>query len=230
VFDMRWESRRLAMLAQFLPNTEQNSLQSRLWRWINDGDLAWVLDNPVDTLNLREGSLWGFDYSDFINDQQVFPVFSMCLLQMAEGLVDGRPFAIWLEEFWKILGYPVFSDFAKDKLKTIRKELGFVVMTTQQTDDVLSSDLAKTAVQQHVTGIYLPNPNAVRSDYVDGFGLTEQEFLIIKSLPVDSRAMLIKQDTRSAVVRFELLKNVRTKSSRLHVQRKRHKDGVCSRA
>jgi type IV secretion system protein VirB4 len=68
----------------------------------------------------------------------------------------------------------------------------------------LSSDLAKTAVQQHVTGIYLPNPNAVRSDYVDGFGLTEQEFLIIKSLPVDSRAMLIKQDTRSAVVRFDL--------------------------
>jgi type IV secretion system protein VirB4 len=204
VFEMRWESRRLALLAQFLPNTEQNSMQSRLWRWVNDGDLAWVLDNPVDTLNLREGSLWGFDYSDFINDQQVFPVFSMCLLQMAEGLVDGRPFAIWLEEFWKILGYPVFSEFAKDKLKTIRKELGFVVMTTQQTDDVLSSDLAKTAVQQHVTGIYLPNPNAVRSDYVDGFGLTEQEFLIVKSLPVDSRAMLIKQDTRSAVVRFDL--------------------------
>lgn len=204
VFGMRWESRRLAMIAQLLPNTEENSLQSRLWRWVNDGDLAWVLDNPVDTLNLQEGNLWGFDYSDFIDDPQICPVFSMCLLHIAEGMLDGRPFALWLEEFWKILGYPVFSMFVKDKLKTIRKELGFVVMTTQQTDDVLSTELAKTAVQQHVTGIYLPNPNAVRADYVDGFGLTEQEFLIIKALPEQSRAILIKQAQRSAVVRFDL--------------------------
>jgi type IV secretion system protein VirB4 len=204
VFGMRKETRRLALLAQFLPNTEKDSLQARLQRWVNDGDLAWVLDNPVDTLNLDSAQIWAFDFSDFIDDPQICPVFSMCLLHMFEDLIDGHPIALFLEEFWKVLGNPVFSDFVTDKLKTIRKEQGFVVMTTQQTDDVLDAPLAKTAVQQHVTGIYLPNPKGRRVDYVDGFGLTDAEFSLVRALPTDSRAALIKQEEKSAVVRFDL--------------------------
>ena len=77
-------------------------------------------------------------------------------------------------------------------------------LTTQQPDDVLDHELAKTAVQQSVTGIYLPNPAAIKKDYVDGFKVTEQEFEIIRSLPTASRAFLVKQDGKSAVVRFDL--------------------------
>lgn len=204
VFGMRPEMRRLGMLSQCLPNVSANSLQARLSRWIGEGDLAWVLDNPQDTLSLKDGEIWGFDYSDFIDDAQICPVFTMCLLHIFEGLIDGRPISLFMEEFWKLLGNPVFSSFVRDKLKTIRKESGFVVMTTQQPDDVLSTELAKTAVQQHVTGIYLPNPNANYEDYVNGFGVSEHEFEIIRALPTDSRAMLIKQESRSAVVRLDL--------------------------
>jgi type IV secretion system protein VirB4 len=77
-------------------------------------------------------------------------------------------------------------------------------LTTQQPDDVLDHELAKTAVQQSVTGIYLPNPNAIKKDYVEGFKVTPQEFDIIRSLPAASRAFLVKQDGKSAVVRFDL--------------------------
>ncbi|MBD8051065.1 VirB4 family type IV secretion/conjugal transfer ATPase [Limnohabitans sp. JUR4] len=204
VFGMRVETRRLAMLHQNLPGVGMNSLQDRLARWIGDGDLAWVLDNPTDTLNLEEAEIWGFDGSDFIDDAQVCPVVTMCLLHLFEDMIDGRPIALFLEEFWKYLGSPVFSKFVKDKLKTIRKEQGFVVMATQQPDDVLATELAKTAVQQHVTGLFLPNPRAAYVDYVTGFGLTPQEFEILRSLPVDSRAFLVKQEDRSAIVRLDL--------------------------
>jgi type IV secretion system protein VirB4 len=151
-----------------------------------------------------DGEVWGFDYTDFIADPQICPTVTMCLLHMFEDLVDGRPIALFLEEFWALLDNPVFSDFVKNKLKTIRKESGFVFMTTQQPDDVLSSDLAKTAVQQHVTGIYLPNPKASYDDYVKGFGLTDAEFDLVRALPVDSRAALVKQEEKSAIVRFDL--------------------------
>ncbi|WP_312261238.1 VirB4 family type IV secretion/conjugal transfer ATPase [Limnohabitans sp.] len=204
VFGARFEFRRIGLLSQHLPNVERSSLQARLARWIGDGDLAWVLDNPRDNLNLAEGEIWGFDYTDFINDPQVCPVFTMCLLHLFEDLIDGRPIALFMEEFWALLGNPVFEGFVKNKLKTIRKESGFVFMTTQQPDDVLSTALSTTAVQQHVTGIYLPNPNARYADYVTGFGLTETQFNLVRVLPVDSRAALIKQEDKSAIVRFDL--------------------------
>jgi type IV secretion system protein VirB4 len=204
VFGMRLDTRRLALVAQVLPSRGDNSLQARLRRWVGDGDLAWVLDNPGDTLNLQEGRLFGFDYSDFIDDPEVCPVFTMGLLRMFQNMKDGLPLALLMEEFWKPLQSPVFTAFVRNELKTIRKEDGIVILTTQQPDDVLATPLAKTAVQQMVTGIYLPNPNAYHEDYVGGFGLTEQEFETVRSLPVDSRAILVKQDKKSAIVRLDL--------------------------
>lgn len=204
VFGARIETRRLGLLSQHLPNVDRNSLQARLARWIGDGDLAWVLDNPQDTLNFAGSEIWGFDYTDFIKDTQICPVFTMCLLHLFKDLMDGRPIALFMEEFWALLGNPVFKNFVQDELKTIRKASGFVLMTTQQPDDVLSTDLAKTAVQQHVTGIFLPNPKANYNDYVNGFGLSAAEYELVRLLPVDSRAALIKQEDKSAIVRFDL--------------------------
>jgi type IV secretion system protein VirB4 len=204
VFSQPLEVRRLALLAQFLSNTQRDSLQAKMTRWIGDGDLAWVLDNPQDTLDLQGGDIFAFDFSEFIDDPQICPVMTMCLLHIFEQMLDGRPLALFMEEFWKLLSDPVFTDFARDKLKTIRKENGIVIMTTQQTDDVLSTPLSKTAVQQSVTGIFLPNPKGNRSDYVDGFGLTDAEFQLVRSLPVESRAFLVKQESRSAIVRLDL--------------------------
>ncbi len=207
VFGMSQPLRRLALVAQQLPPTElhgRSSLQAKIRRWVNDGDLAWVLDNPQDTLKLDSNTKFGFDYSTFIDDKEICPPFVMCLLHISETLIDGTPFALFMEEFWKPLQNPAFSEFVRDKLKTIRKQSGFVCLTTQQPDDVLDHELAKTAVQQSVTGIYLPNPNAIKKDYVEGFKVTPQEFEIIRSLPAASRAFLVKQDGKSAVVRFDL--------------------------
>jgi type IV secretion system protein VirB4 len=39
---------------------------------------------------------------------------------------------------------------------------------------------------------------------VDGFGLSDAEFELVRLLPVDSRAALIKQEDKSAIVRFDL--------------------------
>lgn len=204
VMGLRYETRRLGLVSQNINSIGENSLQARLSRWVGQGELAWLLDNPKDTLELSSNTRHGWDYTELIDDPEVCSPFVMCLLQAAETMQDGRRIAIFMEEFWKPLQYPVFAEFVRNKLKTIRKLNGFVVLVTQQPDDILKHDLAKTAVQQSVTGIYLPNPKADRDDYVNGFKLTEAEFEIIKSLPENSRCFLIKQDKKSAVVRFDL--------------------------
>ena len=48
----------------------------------------------------------------------------MVLLHLTERLIDGRRFIYVMTEFWKRLRDPVFSEFANDKQKTIRKQNG----------------------------------------------------------------------------------------------------------
>ena len=204
VFSMRAETRRLGMVYQNLPAVGVNSLQARLRRWVGEGDLAWVLDNPTNTLDLRQNTRFGFDYTDFIDDAEVCPVFVMTLLSAIESLIKGKPFALFLEEFWKPLQNEGFSAFVKDKLKTIRKENGFVGLSTQQPDDVLTTPLAKTAVQQTVTGIFLPTDKGDADDYINEFKLSPQEFDLVRKMPIDARAFLVKQEGRSAICRLDL--------------------------
>jgi type IV secretion system protein VirB4 len=56
-----------------------------------------------------------------------------------------------------------------------------------------------------VTKIFLANPQALRDEYVEGFGLSEAEFGIVKGLGTrGGRAFLVKQGDRSAVCELDL--------------------------
>lgn len=50
----------------------------------------------------------------------------------------------------------------------------------------------------------MANPKAQARDYMEGFGLTEHEFNLVKSLPDTSRCFLIKHSTDSVVARLNL--------------------------
>jgi type IV secretion system protein VirB4 len=52
--------------------------------------------------------------------------------------------------------------------------------------------------------VFMPNSRARPEDYCDGFGLTPQEFAVIRSLPAHSRAFLVRQPDASVVVRLDL--------------------------
>ena len=203
VYLMPIEGRRLGIVQQNLPSGGANSLAERLRRWVGEGDLGWVLDNPHDLLDLQSSNLFGFDYSEFIDDPEINGIFVSCLLEATETFKDGKPFVLVIEEFWKPLETSALEKFVKDQLKTIRKENGLVLLTTQQPDDVTSTALAKTAIQQTQTGIFLPNPKALWTDY-KLFGLTEDEFDLVKSLPEQSWTFLVKQGGKSAVCTFDL--------------------------
>lgn len=204
VFSLPLGLRRLAAVRQNLPTAGENSLHMRLERWVDHGRLAWVLDNPRDLLDLGEGDLFGFDYTEFLDDPETCTPIMMALLFATQTLIDGRPFAFFMDEFWKPLDNPYFEEFSKNKLKTIRKENGFGVFITQSPADALQHRIGKTIVEQCVTQVFLPNPRADRDDYMTGFKLTEREFQLVKGFAEDSRLMLIKQGLNSVVAKLDL--------------------------
>ncbi|MCW5656751.1 MAG: VirB4 family type IV secretion/conjugal transfer ATPase [Burkholderiaceae bacterium] len=198
--------RRFSTVRQNLPKTGANSLYERLGRWCQGGALGWVFDQADDGLmELHTASVIGFDTTEFLDLPEVRTPVMLYLLQVMEELVNGERLIYVISEFWKALDHEIFSDFAKQKQKTIRKQNGLGIFDTQSPSDVLRHPIGRTMVEQSVTKVFLANPEAVRDEYVEGFGLSNAEFEIVRSLGAQGgRCFLIKQDHASAVCELDL--------------------------
>jgi type IV secretion system protein VirB4 len=198
--------RRFSTVRQNLPKTGENSLYERLGRWCQGGALGWVFDMADDRLGeLSDASVIGFDTTEFLDLPEVRTPVMLYLLQVMEELVTGERLIYVISEFWKALDHPIFSDFAKQKQKTIRKQNGLGIFDTQSPSDVLRHPIGRTMVEQSVTKIFLANPEAVREEYVEGFGLSEAEYDIVRSLGAQGgRRFLVKQGHSSAICELDL--------------------------
>jgi type IV secretion system protein VirB4 len=104
------------------------------------------------------------------------------LLDVMDELVDGQRLIYVISEFWKALDNDIFSDFAKKKQKTIRKQNGLGIFDTQSPSDAIEHAIGRTLIEQSVTKIFLANPDAMKQEYIGGFGLNDVEFDIVRSL------------------------------------------------
>ncbi|CAA9890772.1 Type IV secretion system protein virB4 [Candidatus Methylobacter favarea] len=197
-------NRRLSSVLEFLDPTDENGLHVRLSRWCRGGPLGWLFDNAEDTLRLDNCTMVGFDVTEFLDNDETRTPTIMYLFHRIESLIDGRRIPIFMDEFWKLLDDPAFEDLAKNKLVTIRKQDGFLVMFTQSPQQVLKSPIAFAIISQTATKIFLPNPEADYDDYVNGFKLTKREYEIVRGLGEKSRRFLIKQGQNSVVAELNL--------------------------
>jgi len=112
------ELRCLSLILQNLPAAGDHSVRARLKRWTRGHPLGWVFDNPRETHEVSDARLFGYDYTEFLDDPEVRTPIMAYLLHLTERLITGEPFIYVMEEFWKPLQDPMFSDFAFNKQKT----------------------------------------------------------------------------------------------------------------
>ena len=199
------ELRRMSSCLQFLDPTDEDGVYSRLSKWCYGGSLDWVFDNETDLVNFNDYKMFGFDVTDFLENDTIRTPVIMYLFHRMEELFDGRRIQIFMDEFWRLLQDEYFEEFAQNKLKVIRKQNGHLVLGTQSAADVLKSKIAHSIVEQCATAIYLPNPKARKEDYIDGFHLSKREFQLIKEdLLPSSRKFLIKQGNASVIAELDL--------------------------
>lgn len=195
--------RSLSAFVQFLDPTAEEGVAARLRSWTRGGRYAWCFDaGGPDTLTL--GRLTGIDVTEFLEDPAIRTPLSAYLLYRAEALVDGTPFALWIDEFWRLLDDPFFEAFVRDQLKTIRKKDGIVITATQSPADALNSGIASAILEQSPTKILLPNEYASRRDYQEGFKLTDAEWEMFSPMTKGMRSFLLKQGGASTLVDFNL--------------------------
>lgn len=178
-------------------------LWARLRPWWGEGERAWLFDNGTDLTDLAADAV-GFDMTAILDDPAVRTPAMMYLFHRVEERLDGTAAIIVVDEGWKALDDEVFVRRIKDWEKTIRKRNGIIGFATQSAQDALESKIASAIIEQAATQIFMVNPRARMEDYVGGFGLTNHEYEIVRTLPDDARCFLIKHGTDSVVVRLNL--------------------------
>ena len=182
---------------------EPGDLASRLDAWIENGENGWLFDNAEDKLDLSASKL-GFDMTALLESPRLRTPVMMYLFHRIEERLDGEPTMILIDEGWKALDDEVFAARIRDWLKTLRKRNALVGFATQSARDALDSKIATALVEQTATMLFMPNARARYEDYCQGFGLTEHELDLIRTLPAQSRCFLIRQSDASVVVRLDL--------------------------
>ncbi|WP_298336705.1 VirB4 family type IV secretion/conjugal transfer ATPase [uncultured Erythrobacter sp.] len=187
---------------------EQGDLADRLSAWIGTssgegGEHAWLFDNEADALDL-DSRVLGFDMTQLLENPRLRTPTMMYLFHRIDERLDGEPTMILIDEGWKALDDEVFAARIRDWLKTLRKRNALVGFATQSAKDALESRISTALVEQTATMIFMPNSRARPEDYCDGFGLTDHELALIRSLPAHSRCFLVRQPDASVVVRLDL--------------------------
>ncbi|MCL7999743.1 VirB4 family type IV secretion/conjugal transfer ATPase [Brucella sp. 21LCYQ03] len=182
-----------------------NDLASRLRPWI-DGEKAWLFNAQHDVLSFSGRSVFGFDMTSILGNEDIRTPALMYLYHRLDELLNGDPVMFFMDEGWQLLTDETFSHFIIDKIKTIRKLNGIVGFGTQSAADITNAKASHTLIEQSATNIHFPNPRADEESYIRRFGLSVKEFNFIKNTPPEKRTFLVKHGNDSVIARLDLSK------------------------
>ncbi len=212
-FSLPFEKRTLSNISSFFKQDFAGLDALSKWLKLPDrtgksGEYAYLFDHPIDTLNLNSKTI-GFDMTYILgaegdDKKELLTPVMMYLFHRIQNSLNGQLTGVYLDEGWQFLNHPYWVKKLDEYLVTWRKLNAFIVFATQLPDKVAKSPLASGLIQGSATNIFLPNPKAEMSDYIEGFKLTTKEFDIIKNTTMQSRYFLIKQGFDSAVVKLDL--------------------------
>lgn len=200
------EHRRVSVLQELFQGHERpttESLAARLRPWWGDGERAWLFDNDEDRLQFDQRTT-GFDLTYILDDAVGRTPTMMYLFHRVDQILTGQRAIIFIDEGWKALDHPAFEERIRDWLKTIRKRNGLIGFGSQSAKDALTSRIGDSIIEQSPTQLFMPNHKADQTAYCEGFGLTLEEYRIVKELPDNSRCFLVKHGTHSVIARLDL--------------------------
>ena len=202
VMNLDFKYRRISALMQILSSSD---LKLRISKWCGDGKLAWVFDNENNMFDPDEYDRIGFDTTAILKATHPACEPLLATLFHFKSLMQktGRLMLSIVEEFWLPANFLLTQELINASLKAGRIKGEFMYLVSQSPEDAINCDIFAAIVQQTPTKIFLPNPDAEFDGYKK-CGLTEKEFLKLKSLDKESRTFLIKQSQNAVFAKLDL--------------------------
>lgn len=185
---------------------KSKQLKSALQRWWDDGQYSWVLDNPVDRFDLESANDFGFDMTEFLDDDMARPPILRYIKYKIDLTAPGRPYSIEIDEAATALKDEMMRDEIIEKeSRTIRKKEGLIGLGVQDASDITEGPLKGLLTTQFPNLLIFPNGQAERKYYVDGLHLTEAEFeQVTVKMHEKPGSFLLKRGIESVVVQVDL--------------------------
>lgn len=200
--------RQFCHIAPFFGKNSPGSLRARFECWHSHREQAWVFDNVSDCFEQQQYNtdVIGLDLSHLLKDEVCKTPTLMYLLHRFSQQLEGQRGMIFLDEGWLALQDDYFKNIINDLSRTPRKKNNFFGLATQAAQDTSVSAIQAPINEAAACKIFFPNPMADRKTYIEGFGLTEREYELIKTLPDDSHYFLLNygRGKESVVLRANL--------------------------
>ena len=210
-YELPQEKRSLSTLSGFVPI--DFPYRKQLAPWLRgqragepDGVLAYLFDNPVDTLDFTQHDTIGFDLTHLLKKENLAFVASVqaYLFHRLRGEMNGQLMGIYCDEGWQSLDNPHFAEMLKEGLATWRKFNVYIVFITQLLESILNASIATSLMKNTATRIFLSNPDADYETHVNQAHLSEAEFTFITNPNTQYGEFLFKQKRESAIGRLNL--------------------------
>lgn len=163
------------------------------------------LFNTDDDSFTTLGRVAGIELEEIMAESDVIklPTLVYILNSIEKQLNYKNPTMIILDEAWRFLNNEYFQGFIRNWLKTLAKKRAFVVIATQELNDLIKSNIVSTILENTETRIYLTNENAeeeITREAYKKVGLSDDEINTVASM--DKFWTYIKQDGKRTVCYF----------------------------
>ena len=199
LYEIAPEARTLSSLRGLLPA----GMRDPLVAWTEGGVWGSAFDNPEDTLTLADWQ--AFDLAGAADKPELARALLYYLLhRLGTAIADPAELSRWkllvVDEAWRFLADGRIGAYLAEGLKTWRKCNAGVVLATQSPSDAArNASLCRTVAESCLTKIFLANPEADPSDYVESFGLDPAEAEGVRAL-VPKRQLLLHRPGEAHVL------------------------------
>lgn len=189
----------------YLASTLSRELGAYVEQWCQGSANGNWFDNPPTLLNTANHIC--FECKDLFNNKVVASLAMSYLFYIIEGLLDGTPTIVSIEETWFFLGADDqrFADKIDDFLRTLGKRNGSLWIVTQTLQEIDNCPIRNSILSNIPNTMYLPDRNIHQQVelYRDVGGLLPEEIERI-AMATEKRHYYLKTPSVSRMLDMEL--------------------------
>lgn len=143
-----------------------------------------IFNSPVDKFKFSRFTMFELEKVAKLSNDVAIPILEYMFYMVYRSL-DGRPTMITFEEIASTFKTEILQNVCEDWLRKIGKKNAWLLLCTQQVNDILNSPIADVILDQCKTKIYLPNSSLTTTEQsyrsYQKMGLNDKQISIIAS-------------------------------------------------
>jgi type IV secretion system protein VirB4 len=183
------EKRTLSVLHAILTLNDP-VLAKQLEPYLAGGAHGDLFDAPTDSFN--PGLITGWNIAHVMDDPAKRIPMATYLLHRLTMALDGKPTIIVLDEGFLLMDNPIFGAKAQPWLDYLTKMNTMVLIMTGKPEESANLRHTPAVMQRMATQLYLPDSDPI-PQFIDRYGLEEQEYHYLAQLSPIERQLLLKR-------------------------------------